>query len=359
MRSGPARFLANDPATGKIRWQGKLVLAETERVNHNVMTFRLKTPDGTPIPFVNHPGQFLMLSGAPGGVPTKRSYTIASPPNWRDRVEITVKREEHGLVSRWLHDELKPGDTLDVESPNGTFHFTGEEADSVVLIAGGVGITPMMSIVRYLTEEDWPGDIHLVLSFRTDADLIFRDEIAALAARNPNLHIVTTVSRANGSWSGRRGRIDAALLAEAIPNIAERRAYICGPTAMMDSAKANLVALGLPQANIHMEAFGTDKRDPTRPSSSGQAAIAGKVLFDLSDAVAPLEEGATILDAADDAGIFIDNACRTGTCGACRVKLNAGEVSMANDDALTEQDKSDGYVLACQAQISSDVTVEV
>lgn len=358
MRSGPARFLANDPATGKIRWQGKLVLAETERVTHNVTTFRLKTPDGRPIPFDHHPGQVLTLSGTPGGVPTKRSYTIASSPNWRDSVEITVKREEHGLVSRWLHDELRPGDTLDVESPNGTFYFTGEEADSIVLIAGGVGITPMMSIARYLTEKEWQGEIHLVLGFRTEADLIFRDEVAALAARNPNLHVVTALTRPNRSWTGRQGRVDATLLAEVLPDVAARRAYICGPLTMMDSTKANLVALGMPQANIHMEAFGTDKRDPTWRHSSVEAAIAGKVLFDLSDAVAPLEEGATILDAAEDAGVFIDNACRTGTCGACRIKLHAGDVSMANDDALTEQDKADGYVLACQAQISSDVAVE-
>jgi ferredoxin-NADP reductase len=96
------------------------------------------------------------LNIAPQGSPTKRSYTIASTPTWRDWIEITAKREEHGLVSRWLHDELRLGDEVEVEAPNGTFTFSGKEGESVVLIAGGVGITPRMSAARYLTETKWP-----------------------------------------------------------------------------------------------------------------------------------------------------------------------------------------------------------
>ena len=105
-----------------------------------------------------------------------------------------------------------------------------------------------------------------------------------------------------------------------------------------------------------MEAFGTDKRDPTKRGSTGP--IVGKVLFQSSNETMPLAAGATVLDAADEAGVFIDNACRSGTCGACRVKLIAGAVRMPVEDALTDQDKADGYILACQAEISGDVTVE-
>src|SRR5437764_2261683 len=78
-------------------------------------------------------------------------------------IEITVKREDHGLVSRWLHDEVKVGDEIEIEAPNGIFFFTGEQAESVVLIGGGVGITPIMSAVRYLTDTNWSGKIYLIL----------------------------------------------------------------------------------------------------------------------------------------------------------------------------------------------------
>ena len=185
MRPGPARYQRNDPATGKMRWQGNLKLVEVEAVTHNVKTFRFKPPNGGDIPFDYLPGQFLTLHIAPGGVPTRRSYTIASSPTWRDRIEITVKREPHGLVSRWLHDELKVGDEVEIEAPNGTFIFNGEQAGSVVLIGAGVGITPMMSVTRYLTETGWPGKVSLILGFRAPRDFIFREEIEQLRARNP------------------------------------------------------------------------------------------------------------------------------------------------------------------------------
>ena len=358
LKGEPARYLRNDQATGKIRWLGKLVLADKEDVTRNVKTFRFKSTNGAEVPFDYLPGQFLTLHIAPGGVPTKRSYTIASTPTWRDRIEITVKREEHGLVSRWLHDELEPGDEVEVEAPSGTFHFTGKDAESILLIGGGVGLTPMMSVARYLTETGWPGLVHLILGFRTPGDFIFRDEIAMLEARNPNLRVTVTMSRPDDEpWTGRTGQIDAALLSELVPDLASQRAHICGPPPMMEAVKAALIGLGLPEGQVRTEAFGTIKRDPTAKGSAATE-VAGRVFFQASDVSAPVLAGSTILDAADEAGIFIDNACRSGTCGSCRVKLSAGSVRMPVEDALTGEEKAEGYILACQAEISGDVAVD-
>jgi ferredoxin-NADP reductase len=357
LKQEPSRYLKNDPATGKIRWRGKFVLAETKDVTGNVKTFRFAPAKGAEVPFDHLPGQFLTLHLAPGGVPTRRSYTIASTPTWRDRIEITVKREDRGLVSRFLHDALKPGDEVEIEGPNGMFYFTGKEASSILLIGGGVGITPMMSAARYLTDTGWPGTMHLLLGFRTAGDYIFRDEIAALQANNPNLRVTVTMSEPDTSWSGRKGRIDRALLAETLAGIAYERAHICGPPAMMDAVKSALIELGVEGERIRTEAFGTVKRDPTAKGAVSDA-IGGTVLFQTSDTRAPVPVGSTILDAAEAAGVFIDNACRSGTCGSCRVKLTAGAVRMQVEDALTEEDKAGGYILTCQAEISGDVTVE-
>jgi ferredoxin-NADP reductase/Fe-S-cluster-containing hydrogenase component 2 len=357
LKREPSRYLKNDPATGKIRWRGTLVLTETEQVTPDVKTFRFTPTAGTGIPFDYLPGQFLTLHLAPGGVPIKRSYTIASTPTWRDRIEITVKREAHGLVSRFLHDELKPGDEVEAEAPNGSFYFTGKEAASILLIGGGVGITPMMSAARYLTDIGWPGTMHLVLGFRSSGDYIFRGEIAELQARNPNLRVTVTMSRADAAWSGRSGQIEAGLLAEVLSSLAYERAHICGPPPMMESVKSALLELGLDAERIRTEAFGTLKRDPTAKGGVS-AEIGGSVLFQASDTRAPVPVGSTILEAAESAGVFIDNACRSGTCGSCRVKLAAGAVRMQVEDALTEQDKAEGYILTCQAEINGDVIVE-
>ncbi|MGC2081622.1 MAG: FAD-binding oxidoreductase [Xanthobacteraceae bacterium] len=354
----PARYRKNDPATGRIRWRGRLTLAGVEAVTHNVKTFQFKPVGGEHVPFEYLAGQFLTLHIEPHGIPTSRSYTIASTPTWRDRIEITVKREDHGLVSRWLHDDLKLGDEIEVEAPNGTFVFTGREADSVMLIGGGVGITPMMSTARHLTAMHWPGKIYLILGFSAPRDFIFREEIAALTSGNPNLRVTVTMSRPGDEpWSGAVGRIDARLLASAVPQIASQRAHICGPPPMMDAVKAALLGLGVAEGNIKTEAFGTIKRDPSARGAASSE-IAGRVFFQASDMSAPVMIDATILEAADQAGVFIDNACRSGTCGSCRVKLISGDVSMAVQDSLTEQDKADGCILACQAKIRGAVTLD-
>ena len=234
----PAVYRRNDSATGRIRWRGKLMLAGVEAVTHNVKTFQFKPVGGEHVPFEYLAGQFLTLHIEPHGIPTSRSYTIASTPTWRDRIEITVKREDNGLVSRWLHDDLKLGDEVEVEAPNGTFVFTGREADSVMLIGGGVGITPMMSTARHLTAMRWPGKIYLILGFSAPRDFIFREEIAALTSGNPNLRVTVTMSRPGDEpWSGAVGRIDARLLASAVPDIATQLAHICGPPPMMDAGQ--------------------------------------------------------------------------------------------------------------------------
>ena len=358
IRREPSCYQKNDPATGKIRWLGKLVLADVEKVTHNAKTFRFKPPLGGHIPFTYIPGQFLTLHIAPHGIPTKRSYTIASTPTWRDRIEITVKREEFGLVSRWLHDELQIGEEVEIEAPNGTFCFTGKETGSVVLIGGGVGVTPMMSVARYLTEITWQGRIYLILGFQTPRDFIFREEVAELQARNANLSLTVTMSRpGNEPWSGRVGRIDAALLASAVPDITTQQAHVCGPPQMMEAVKAALIVLGVPESEIKTEAFGTVKRNPTAIGVTSTE-VSGKVVFQASDTTALVRTGATILDAADDCGVFIDNACRSGTCGSCRIRLISGSVSMAVEDALTTPDKADGYILACQAKFTGAVIVD-
>jgi ferredoxin len=113
----------------------------------------------------------------------------------------------------------------------------------------------------------------------------------------------------------------------------------------------------VPDAQIKTEAFGTGKRDPTAKGAASTE-VAGTVVFQASDTTAPVPVGATILDAADEAGVFIDNACRSGTCGSCRVKLVSGSVRMAVEEALTEEDRAEGYILACQATIQGDAKVD-
>jgi ferredoxin-NADP reductase len=347
-------------AAGK--WSGELKVISIFQETHNVRTFRLAEPGGTSLPFNYLPGQFLTFSLQPEDKVVKRSYTIASSPSQRDFIEVTIKREEHGLISQYMHDQVKTGDRLQLTAPAGKFYFDGTQADNIVLLAGGVGITPMMSVTRYLTAHCWPGNIYFLFCTRTSNDFIFQQELEQLQQRHANLHVLASMTRAEGtSWMGPREQFTAEMIKGFVPDITQHRAHICGPPAMMDAVKDLLSSLSVPATQIKTEAFGTVKRAPANkppinPVSSDQPVP--KVAFSASNKTADLPPGKTILEAADDSGVEIENSCRSGSCGSCKVKLLSGQVSMEIDDALEPDEIEDGYILACQAIANEDVVVE-
>lgn len=358
-------------------WTGQLRVALTFDETHDIRTFRLVDPGGGMIPFSFLPGQFATLGVSPAGEPVKRAYTISSSPTRAGFIEITVKREAQGLVSRHLHDAVRPGDMLEVRAPTGAFTFTGSEADSIVLIGGGVGITPLMSVVRYLTDRAWGGQITLLYCCRTSADFAFREELESLQRHHPNLSVVASMTREAGTvWMGPTGRLTRDLILASAPSIADQRVHVCGPPPMMASVTAMLRELGTPESSIHTEAFGPARkpgsvppadsrnvaapRDPSTTKSESAAPEPGTatITFAKSQMTASLQEGVSVLDVADQLGVEIDSSCRVGSCGSCRVRLLVGSVDMDCDDGLDPADRAAGYILACQATSRSDVTID-
>jgi len=248
------------PAANKAgRYTGPLRVTGIFTETHDVKTFRLAQPDGEQLPFNYEPGQFVTFSlSIPGQEKiVKRSYTIASSPTQRDYMEVTIKREEHGLVSRHMHDTVKLNDLLEIKAPNGKFYFNGQGVNSVMLISGGVGITPMMSAVRYLTAQCWEGDIYFIFSARTTHDFIFEQELLYLQRRHSNLHVLISMTRAEGTaWMGPQGRLTPELIKGFVPELTSKVAHICGPPAMMNAISDMLHELGMPKNRIKTEACG-------------------------------------------------------------------------------------------------------
>lgn len=387
----PAEAISSRPLTQakSDTWSGAMRVAAIHRETPHVKTFRLVAPEGSPIPFAFVPGQFLTFSATVDDKTIWRSYSIASPPTRTSYVEITVKREDEGEFSRYLHDRISVGDTLQVRGPSGAFTFDGGNADSIVLIAGGVGITPMMCIIRYLTDATWPGEIFLVCAIRSTEEFIFREELEYLQRRWPKLHVAAAVAtRSEGTaWMGMEGQLSKDAIVHAVPGIERRRIHLCGPPPMMDAIRRVLAELGVPADQIKAEAFGPAMGlvPPPRPSPSplppvsvtqllqsvepdtvaaGEAreAEAGPATatlsFARSDKAAPLSPDKTVLEVAESIGVPIDYSCRVGTCGICKTKLLAGQVTMEVQDALTDEDKASGIILACQARSLGNVTVD-
>lgn len=347
----PARKPSRTPRAPRAFWSGELAVAKITQETHDTKTFRFAFPSNGSLPITHTAGQYLNITLPIEGKRVKRSYTISSPPTRSGYFEITVKRTKDGYASHYLHDKVKEGDRLHISAPAGKFVFAGHESDRVVLIAGGVGITPMMSVIRSLADRDWTGNIHLLYSVRTRSDVIFGDELAELAAMNPRLrlHII---------YSSESGHITRETIDAAVPDLRRGPILVCGPAPMMTSMRALLVGMGVPDAEVLEEAFvspgaaGTDA--PTETVGDGIK----QVQFARAKKSVEVPGGLTVLEAAEDCGVAIPYECRSGICGQCKTKLVSGRVVMESRDALTAADKEKGLVLACQAQPVGDVVVD-
>ncbi len=344
-------------------WRGQLRVGSIVAETPGVKTFRLLPSSGEGLmPFTFVPGQFLNVAFGIGGARMNRSYSISSSPTQREYIELTIKREPRGAVSRHVVDLLKVGDLIEAGGPVGKFTFDGTEAENIVLISAGVGITPMVSISRYLTERAWPGDIFFIYTCRTPADYILGKEMAALKSRNPKLHVAVTMTKAEGTdWKGPRGRITKEFLTKTVPELTTRRVHICGPATMMDATKALLTELGVPPEQVKMELFGATKPAiaPAGTTAKPSTAATGPaVTFSKNNKTANIHDRQTILELSEELGIGIENSCRVGTCGLCKVRMTAGEVDQEVQDALDDDDKANGIILACQAKPKNAVTVE-
>ena len=362
------------PPRKRTFWSGELKVARIFDEGGNVKTFRLVAPGGGPLPFEYAAGQYLNLALTIDGKRVNRSYTIASSPTRRDSCEISVKRAANGYGSRHLHETWREGSVVKVGAPAGRFVFAHDQAARCVLIAGGVGITPMMSTVRSLTDRCWPGEIYLLFSVRVLGDLVFREELAYLQARFPNLHVrVTLTNDPDSAWDGARGQISRAMIESFVPDLARGPILLCGPDPMMTAMRRLLVdQLGIPDAEVLQEAFvsppapaSEDEAPATaspEPVAGGGPAAAGEVAnvrFQRAGKTCELTPELTVLEAAEDAGVTIPFECRSGICGQCKTHLISGSVTMAVQDALTPADRSKRLILACQARAAGgDVVVD-
>jgi ferredoxin-NADP reductase len=237
----------------------------------------------------------------------------------------------------------------------------------------------MMSVLRYLTDLAWPGDIFFIYTARSPGDVLFREEIEYLERRHPNLHVLVMVDTrpAGTSWFGPEGRLTRELLQNAVPEIGRRRIHLCGPPPMMAAMQAVLRELGVPDEQVKTEAFGPASL-PAQPPLAEEAATApaskpavtpdkeatpqiapATVTFSVSGVAAALPQETSVLEAAESAGVEIPYSCRAGVCGVCVVKLTKGEVTMTVEEGLDPADKAQGYVLACQAKSTGgDLVVE-
>lgn len=339
-------------------------VAELEHPTPDSVSFVLEDPAGEAIDFV--PGQFFTLLVDVDGQTLRRAYSAASSCTDASRVRLASKRVEGGRVSNYLNDELRQGQLIRALGPSGDFTCAPDPtgARHIVLVAGGSGVTPMMSIAESIVDAEPNSRVTLVYGNRGLPDIIFLDELAALAERAAGrLAVRHVLSAPPADWTGGVGVLEPSvlgpLLDDAVTDELPATYYVCGPEPMMVAARGLLVERGIDAEAIHEERF-------TQPHMRAGANIVPigapqtvNVRVAGSHRDITVEPGETILDAGLAAGLPMKYSCAMGGCGACKVKLHDGSVVSEEPNCLTAAERDKGYVLACVSRPTCASSVEV
>jgi ferredoxin-NADP reductase/MOSC domain-containing protein YiiM len=351
-------------------WPGfrPLTVTAIERESDSVISIRLEDTSGARLPGAR-PGQYLTLRIQPEEQRSVlRTYSLSGPPG-AGYYRITVKREEDGTASRYLHTRLRPGDQLDIAAPRGTFILDRTETP-VLLISAGIGATPVLAMLHVLAEVHSEREIWWLHGARSSRDHSFAAEARALLASLPNVRTHICYSRPSADdVQGRdfdsAGRLTASLLAGLEPP-RDAEAYLCGPMPFMDEIGAGLATIGLDASHIHTEPFGpapgltpgiASRTARTPHAPAGQPGTGPTIEFARSDlAIRWSDDYSSLLELAEACDVPVRWSCRTGVCHNCETTLIAGTVAY-NPDPV--EPPADGSALICCSQPHDDVVLDL
>lgn len=340
----PPRFW--NAATKKLR----CVYIATEAPD--VKTFHFAAEDGSWFHYL--PGQFVTLALPVPGNTVYRTYTLSSTPTRPQRASVTVKAQKDSIGTRWLLDQFRIGDVLSAVAPAGDFTLPANPR-KLLFISGGSGVTPMMSMTRYLHDLAAAVDISFLHFARTPDDLLFTSELDGLAgswaALKPRF-IVDDI--AGGNWAGPVGRPTKALLGQLCNDIGDRDVFCCGPAPFMQAVRESTAAIVGSLTRYREESFQPAAPEPVAAPSD--SALGGaEIRFTQAGRMAKIGGTETILAAAQAAGIAIPYACQMGLCGTCRVRKISGEINMQHDGGISDDEITEGYILACCSRPATDL----
>ena len=322
-----------------------LTCVEREDIAADFTTFWFESHQQLPLP-PYLPGQHLPLQLEINGEFIARYYTLSSSPSRPGRYAISVKRIDDGRISNWLHQHFQVGDVLAADKPGGDFHL-GIHTDKLLLLSAGSGITPMLSMLRYLSDNDNICDVVFYHQCSTEADIPSLQELHQLEKMHPSLDLRIVLSQPRRDWQGESGRLSLSHLAM-ISDLDQRQVFVCGPNAFMDTAKKLLLKMGVSPARYHQEAFGPLGGSST-PKQSVKLNIDGHIFNGNNQQ--------TLLEQAETAGVELNYSCRAGFCGACKVTLTSGQVEQPDVPALLPQERQQGKILACCCIPKTDLKI--
>ncbi|MFV3335212.1 FAD-binding oxidoreductase [Pseudomonas sp. NY15437] len=336
----------------------ELEVAEVIEETPSTKTLRLVAADRRALPPFQA-GQYINLFVTIDGVATARPYAISSSPSQRIYYDLTIKRAKDGFVSNYLLDRVVEGQQLLSSGPMGTFHHNPlYHGDDLVFLAGGSGSAPARSILRDLIDRGLRHRFHLIYVNSYLDDVIFDEELRALAMRHEQFTLSEVISRPPAGYRGYMGRLNQELLQSLLGEIGNKMFYICGPTPFNDSCIELLTRLGVKSRRIRVEANGAPKAPNEQPGWPEGIALNDEVTVTVQGRGSfKSRVGEPLLNALERNGFSAENACRSGECSLCRVKLVSGSVFNPQEAHLRKSDRDFGWVYSCVAFPTSDIEV--
>lgn len=348
----------------------ELVVSEIIEDTQSTKTLRLKSKNNFLPPF--QAGQYINLFVNIKGTETARPYAISSAPQERGFYDLTIKKVAEGFVSHFLLSDVKVGDHFTSTGPMGTFyHNPLFHGDDLVFLAGGSGIAPARSMILNMIEDTLrhpktTRKLHLIYASSYEADVIYENELKKLEEKHDFLTITWLISRPTKNYSGRTGHVSAELITELLGDdletLQEKMFYICGPTSFHDYCAEQLKQLKVKARRVRIECNGPPKHPETLSGWPENLIASDKVQVTIHKAdgsqgqfEARVDE--PLLNSMERNGYSAENACRSGECSLCRVKVLKGSVFNPAEAHLRSTDEAYGWCHSCVAFPTSNVEI--
>ncbi|QBF84431.1 2Fe-2S iron-sulfur cluster binding domain-containing protein [Shewanella maritima] len=346
----------------------QLQVSEVIKETPSTVTLRLVSK-GKPLPPFQA-GQYINLFVNIDGTDTARPYAISSAPQQRDYYDLTIKRVEGGFVSNYLIDDVKQGDSFESSGPMGTFyHNPLFHGDDLVFIAGGSGIAPARAMIEDMAQNKFverkaQQKMHLIYTSSYQDDVIFADEVKQLEQQHDFLTVTWIITRPQAGYQGRTGRLTVETLTDLLGDdsaaLQNKMYYVCGPTAFHDHCEMLLRDLKIKARRVRIECNGPPKNPqnlPGWPANVKAEDVITVTIKGQGEFQARVDE--PLLNSMERHGFSAENACRSGECSLCRVKVLQGEVFNPKEAKLRSTDEAYGWCHSCVAFPLSDIEIMI
>jgi Rieske 2Fe-2S family protein len=342
-------------------WQAQtemLVLVNIVPETPDVKTFSFRTESNNWFNYA--PGQFVTLELPIGERPIYRTYTISSSPSRPLAMSVTIKKGPNSIGTAWMFEHLKIGMKIRAFGPVGDFNLYNHPAPKYCFISGGSGITPRISMTKYLFDRGGDIDVSFIHCARSPSNIIGRDEIERMSARVPTIQPAWVVAERDPfqAWAGYIGRFNQLILELTTPDYFEREIFCCGPEPFMQIVRDILNAAGFDMSRYHEESFDSpiiEADNVGRNDVIPDESISAQIKFLTSGHTMTSNQATTILETSLQAGLNIPSACQFGVCGTCKIKKVSGETHMVHNGGISDREVEEGYILACCSTPLTDV----